>query len=92
MKSLVALRNARVQLAKGNAEAALKQLDQVAKGDFSALASELRGDTFASLGRADDARAAYTDALSHLDPQSPNRDFVEMKLNDLPATAEKQKS
>ncbi|MGH8121751.1 MAG: tetratricopeptide repeat protein, partial [Rudaea sp.] len=33
----------------------------------------------------DDARAAYTDALTHLDQGSPNRSFVEMKLDDLPA-------
>jgi len=92
LKSLVALRKARISLAKGNAEVALGQLDQVAKGDFAALASELRGDTLASLGRTEDARAAYADALSKLDPQSPNRSFVEMKLNDLPAAAEKQKS
>ncbi|MGB0133354.1 YfgM family protein [Dokdonella sp.] len=92
LKSLVALRKARISLARGNAELALGQLDGVAKGEFSALASELRGDTLASLGRVEDARAAYGDALSHLDPQSPNRNFVEMKLNDLPAAAEKQKS
>lgn len=92
LKSLVALRKARISLAKGEAEKALAQLDSVAKGDFEALASELRGDTLASLGRTDDARAAYADALSKLDPQSPNRNFVEMKLNDLPAAAEKQKS
>jgi predicted negative regulator of RcsB-dependent stress response len=92
LKSLIALRMARVSLARGEAEKALSQLDKVSKDDFSALASELRGDTFASLGRTDDARAAYADALTHLDPQSPNRNFVEMKLNDLPAAAEKQKS
>ena len=92
LKSLVALRQARISLARGKAELALSQLDKVAKNDFPALASELRGDTFVSMGRADDARAAYADALSHLDPQSPNRNFVEMKLNDLPASAEKQKS
>ncbi|MEZ5463115.1 YfgM family protein [Dokdonella sp.] len=92
LKSLIALRKARISLARGEAEKALSQLDKVAKDDFSALASELRGDTFASLGRTDDARAAYADALTHLDPQSPNRNFVEMKLNDLPAAAEKQKS
>lgn len=92
LKSLIALRKARVSLARGEAEKALSQLDKVARTDFSALASELRGDTLASLGRTEDARAAYADALSHLDPQSPSRNFVEMKLNDLPAAAEKQKS
>jgi predicted negative regulator of RcsB-dependent stress response len=94
LKSLIALRQARVSLALGEAETALKQLDQVAKEDYPDLAGELRGDVLAKLGRGDDARAAYTEALSHMDPQSPGRSFVEMKLGDLAPTptAEKQKS
>ena len=83
MKSLIALRQARVNLALGDAEAALSQLDRVAKTDYPDLAGELRGDVLAKLGRAEDARAAYTEALTHMDLQSPNRSFVEMKLGDL---------
>ena len=94
MKSLIALRQARVSLALGDAEAALGQLDRVAKTDFPDLAGELRGDVLAKLGRADDARAAYAEALTHMDLQSPSRSFVEMKLGDLKTTVapEKQKS
>jgi predicted negative regulator of RcsB-dependent stress response len=33
--------------------------------------------------RKDEARTAYTEALANLDPNSSNRAFVEMKLNDL---------
>ncbi|WP_175497776.1 YfgM family protein [Dokdonella immobilis] len=94
MKSLIALRQARVSLALGEAEAALGHLDRIAKTDFPDLAGELRGDVLAKLGRTEDARAAYTEALAHMDLQSPSRSFVEMKLGDLKsaATPEKQKS
>ena len=85
LKSLIALRQARLSLADGKADAALAKLDQIAKTEFTASASELRGDALAKLGRAADARAAYAEALSQLDPQSPDRAFVEMKQGDLPA-------
>jgi predicted negative regulator of RcsB-dependent stress response len=85
LKALATLNLARVQLAEGDADAALKSVDSLPKTDYAALAGELRGDILAKLGRADDARAAYTDALSHLDPQAPNRDVVQMKLDNLGA-------
>jgi len=47
------------------------------------LRQELRGDALAALGRKHEARAAYTDALTNLDPNAANRAFVEMKRNDL---------
>ncbi|HET9031619.1 MAG TPA: tetratricopeptide repeat protein [Dokdonella sp.] len=99
MKSLIALRQARLDLAEGKADAALAELDKVAKSDFPAIASELRGDALVKLGRSADARAAYAEALSNQDAQSPDRAFVEMKQADLPVSdagvekvAEKTKS
>ena len=93
VKSLIAIRQARVKLALDDADGALKLLDGVKKTDYPALAGELRGDVLAKLGRGEDARAAYTEALTHLDMQSPNRSFVEMKLGNLSAPAvEKQPS
>lgn len=91
LKSLIALRTARVVLASGDASAALARLDGVPKSEFSALASELRGDALVKLGRPADARSAYEEALKGLDAQAPGRDVVQMKLADLPA-AESQKS
>lgn len=87
LKSLVALRLARVKLAQGDADGAVKLAESVPKDEYSSVAGEIRGDAFVKLGRASDARAAYEDALSHLDPQAPNRDFVQMKLNDIALTA-----
>jgi predicted negative regulator of RcsB-dependent stress response len=85
LKALAGLNLAKVQLAQGDANAALKTVDGLPKGDYAALASEVRGDILTQLGRADDARAAYQEALSHLDPQAPNRDLVQMKLDNLGA-------
>ena len=83
MKALATLRLARTTLAQGNADAALKLLDGLPKGDFVALASDIRGDALNKLGRAADARAAYEETLSHLEAQTPDRAFVQMKLDDL---------
>ena len=85
MKALVALRLARVKLAEGDADGAIKLLDGI-KGDaFAGLAGEVRGDALARLGRADAARDAYAGALAHLEPQAPGRAVVQMKLDELPA-------
>ncbi|HEX5124514.1 MAG TPA: tetratricopeptide repeat protein [Rhodanobacteraceae bacterium] len=83
LKQLAGINLAKVKLAQGDADGALKLIDGLPKGDYAALAGEVRGDILAKLNRGDDARAAYQDALAHLDPQAPNRQFVQMKLDDL---------
>jgi predicted negative regulator of RcsB-dependent stress response len=83
LKAVAGLNLARVQIAQTKAQDALDLIDKLPKGGFDATAAELRGDALVALGRKDDARAAYTDALTHLDQNAPNRAFVEMKLNDL---------
>jgi len=83
LKQLAGINLAKVKLAQGDADGALKLVDGLPKSDYAALAGETRGDILAKLNRGDDARAAYQDALTHLDPQAPNRQFVQMKLDDL---------
>lgn len=85
LKALAGINLAKVKLAEGEGDAALKLVDAVPKGDYASLVGELRGDILAKLNRADDARAAYQDALTHLDPQAPSRAFVQMKLDELGA-------
>ena len=95
LKALAGINLARIKLAQGDGDGALKLVDALPKGDYAALAGELRGDILAQLNRNADARAAYQEALSHLDPQAPNRAFVQMKLDNLaaaPATATKEAS
>lgn len=83
LKSLVTLRLARVKLAQGDADGALKLLDGLPPEAYASSVGEIRGDALAKLGRVDAARTAYQDALSHLDAQAPNRSFLQMKLDDL---------
>jgi predicted negative regulator of RcsB-dependent stress response len=89
LKSLTQVRLAQVQLARGNASAALSVLNRVPTNDYPGLAQELRGDVLVKLGRSDDARKAYQAALSALDEAAPQRGALQMKLDDL-AVAGKQ--
>ncbi len=90
LTELAGISLAKIKLAQGDADAALKLIDALPKGSYVALAGEVRGDILTQLHRADEARAAYQDALSHLDPQSPGRTFVQMKLDNLASAPEAQ--
>jgi predicted negative regulator of RcsB-dependent stress response len=85
LKTLATVRLARVKLAQGDADAAVKLVDGVGKDQYAALTGELRGDALVKLGHVDAARTAYQEALSHLDAQAPSRNFLQMKLDDLGA-------
>lgn len=82
LDELLALRKARLQIAAGDHEQALSLLDGVGPG-YAGMAHELRGDALQALGRDQEARTAYADALTHLDVAAPSRALVEFKLNDL---------
>jgi predicted negative regulator of RcsB-dependent stress response len=58
------LRLARVQLAQGNADEALKTLDAVNPGAFAARYAEVRGDALLAKGDRDGALRAYREARS----------------------------
>ena len=83
LKTLAGLYLARSEIAQNKVQDALKLLESLPALGYSSLRDELRGDALAALGRKDDARNAYTDALTNLDPNAPNRSFIEMKRNDL---------
>ncbi|MDE2314884.1 MAG: tetratricopeptide repeat protein [Xanthomonadaceae bacterium] len=89
LKSLVQLRLARVQLAKGDGQAALATLDAIPAGQYAGLTQELRGDALVKLGRADDARKAYQAAMAALGEDAPQHAVLQMKIDDL-AVAGKQ--
>ncbi|BFI96018.1 MAG: YfgM family protein [Rhodanobacter sp.] len=89
LKSLVQLRMARVQLAKGDDQAALSTLDSMPAGQFAGLKQELRGDALVKLGRADEARTAYQSAMAALGEDAPQHAVLQMKIDDL-AVAGKQ--
>ena len=83
LQGLVAIRSARVALARGDADGALALIGKLPADTWPALAGELRGDALVKQGHADAARTAYQDALSHLDEQAGTRSVVQMKLDDL---------
>jgi predicted negative regulator of RcsB-dependent stress response len=79
METLARLRLARLELAEGKGEDALKMLDGLDGEGFAALREELRGDIHAALGDSDKARAAY-EAAREAGPADPTR--IEMKLSE----------
>jgi len=89
LKSLVQLRMATVQLAKGDGKAALATLEAMPAGQFTGLNQELRGDALVKLGRADDARKAYLAAMAAMGEDAPLHAVLQMKIDDL-AVAGKQ--
>jgi predicted negative regulator of RcsB-dependent stress response len=87
LAELATLRLARARLDSGDAKAALALLGEVKDEGYKAAVSELRGDALVALARKDEARKAYDEALTLLDPTSREREFVEMKRDDLPLAA-----
>lgn len=83
LKSLFTLRLARVLIAQGQAQQALTVLGGIPKGNYAALAAELRGDALFKLGKPDSARSAYQDALGKLGKDMPGRSALQMKLDNL---------
>lgn len=83
LDGLITLRLARLQLAAGEPAAALQTLGRLEGGSYAGLAADLRGDAQRALGETERARAAYDEALTHLDAAAPIRALVELKLTDL---------
>jgi predicted negative regulator of RcsB-dependent stress response len=80
---LATIRLARVQLAQGQPDQALKLVGEIKPDAYRALALELKGDALVALKREAEARTAYDDALTALDATAPNRPYLEMKRNEL---------
>lgn len=83
LQALFSLRLARLLLADGKAQDALTALGKVPAGDYAALATELRGDAQLKLGKVDAARSDYQSALAKLGKDAPERNVLQMKLDNL---------
>jgi predicted negative regulator of RcsB-dependent stress response len=81
--AIASLRMARVELARGNAQAALDALAKIQIEGYTAEIEHLRGDALDALGRREDARKAYEAALAATDVNAPQRRLIEAKRDDL---------
>ena len=87
LKSLMALRLTRVQLAENKADAGLATLKTIPATDYHGMVEELRGDALVELKRPSQARSAYQTALAALEDGTPQRAMLQVKIDNLPATS-----
>lgn len=83
MKELAKLRLAAVLLDQKDFAGALKQLDGTHDDAFASLFANLKGDILSAEGKGTEAREAYKLALDKLDPKSPLKNVIEVKLASL---------
>jgi predicted negative regulator of RcsB-dependent stress response len=82
IKNLARMRLARIQVAEGKAGEALSTLDPMKKSaEGQASYHELRGDVLLALGKPDEARGAYAQALALAEGRDSGN--LQMKLDDL---------
>lgn len=87
LRSVAAIRLARLLLAQGRLDGIDAVLGQIDPEGFKATLAELRGDLEFARSRFDAARASYDQALAALDAGSPHRQWVEMKRDNAAAPA-----
>lgn len=76
------LRLARILSAKGEVQAALSLIESVQAGAHTSSYEETKGDLYLSMGRHEDARKAYQQALNKL-TQNSAKPILQMKLDDI---------
>ena len=83
LKQIARLRLAAILLDEKLYDDALRTLDAKHDDPFAGIYADARGDVLAAAGRGNEARMAYQTALARLDPKSPFRNFVQVKLDTL---------
>ena len=81
------LRLARVLAYREKYDDALKTIDVAKPGKFSGRINEVKGDIEAARGNVEEARRAYLAAMVADGAELLDRNFLQMKLNDLPGGA-----
>lgn len=76
------LRLARILAAKGEGQAALSLIESVQAGAHTSSYEEVKGDLYLNMGRHEDARRAYQQALNKL-TQNRAKPILQMKLDDI---------
>ena len=85
LKQIARLRLASILFDEKQYDEALRTLDAKHDPSFAGVYSDTRGDILATAGRTEEARRAYQAAVTELDAKSPYRNFVQLKLDALPA-------
>nr|WP_267956675.1 tetratricopeptide repeat protein [Halomonas sp. MCCC 1A17488] len=85
VQGLARLRLARLQVADGDAEAALDTLARDVPAALAAQQADVRGDALRALGRDDEARQAWQEALAVAEQRNQPIYGVQLKLDDLGA-------
>ncbi|MBU1215039.1 MAG: tetratricopeptide repeat protein, partial [Gammaproteobacteria bacterium] len=62
---------------------ALKQLATAHPAAYDGLFADLKGDVLSAMGKIDDARMAYKQALEKADAQTAQRNLIQLKLDGL---------
>ncbi|MGB7453223.1 MAG: tetratricopeptide repeat protein [Lysobacterales bacterium] len=89
VKVIARERLARLKLSQGDADSALKLLDEApSEVGFEAQFAEVRGDIYMAKGETELAIGSYQAALSALDENVGNRDLIKFKLEALGAAAD----
>ncbi|MBS0327261.1 MAG: tetratricopeptide repeat protein [Proteobacteria bacterium] len=88
LKAIARYRIAQIHVDDAQYDAALAALDAAHPAAFDGMYADLRGDALAAAGRSADARKAYQTALAKLDAKSPYRNYVQLKLDSLPVSAQ----
>ena len=84
LQHIARLRLARVMLAEGQHDAALKLLAQAQPGSFLSAYEELKGDLYLATGQIAAAQTAYQSALSAA-TQEDSKKLIQLKLDDVGA-------
>lgn len=85
-KSIAKLRLAGVLLDEKSFDEALKLLGTEFAPQFAGSVADRKGDVLVAQNKLVEARAAYTAALAAMDPKSPGRKLVEVKLESIGGT------
>jgi len=89
VKIIARTRLARLRLSQGDADAAMKLLDDVkSEAGFESQFAEIRGDIYVAKGQMDQAISSYTTAINLLEEGVGNRTLLDMKLEALGVDAD----
>lgn len=83
LKPVIAVRLARALAVQGDVDGAVKALELSSAPGFSSYLAEVKGDLLKIGGRAEEARAAYREAITLATAEGRDARLAQMKLDDL---------